>query len=490
MFRGKTWTSKVYPSLTRQTKAEAWKDFTAFREVLKATTPRKPLQLLKPDGRTFDEDAITASGLSGKELTREVLIEMCQNAYKSLAELLSQAGDHEGSQEATSKARLLDGNQTLTHHDLFAIFGYASNIPAWKITEGALPRIRKKRDSSLILKTLADEYTASYGARAHSGTGSYGQYGLVKTGLNVFMQWFGAERSMEVFEPTDWKRFSDHLKSKVDNDDMRPATAHSYQKAVGMFLRYLPTEYPELAHCHTANLASTHHRIPAPRKEPVLFTTEEITALLQSASERTRLYMLLMLNCGMYQQDISDLKASEVDLLNGRLTRARSKTRRARKTTDQPFLFNWPIWPTTLDLLRKHSARSGTALKSSHGGSLVTHTPKSRNDAIRSAYQRLVNKLKKRGVLPAGWNKTLKSLRKTGANIVSQCPTPDISDLYNQYLNHSVVAKGSYLRSGQPHAKFDEAVRYIGQQLGQEPAASQSSTTITRPTRSRSRHRR
>jgi len=81
-----------------------------------------------------------------------------------------------------------------------------------------------------------------------------------------------------------------------------------------------------------------------------------------------------------------------------------------------------------------------------------------------------VRKLKKRGLLPKQWGKTLKSLRKTGANLIAECPDPDISTFYNHYLNHSTVPQNHSLASGRPHAKFDEAVRYIGQQLGQYPA--------------------
>ncbi len=118
MVYGKTWTSKVYPTLTRQTKAEAWKDFTAFRGNVRAASPKKQqASFFKQDGRTLDEDVIAASGLTAEEASREVLVQLCQSAYSSLAELLGHAGDHEGRQEALSKVDLLRAHETLTHHD-------------------------------------------------------------------------------------------------------------------------------------------------------------------------------------------------------------------------------------------------------------------------------------------------------------------------------------------------------------------------------------
>ena len=41
------------------------------------------------------------------------------------------------------------------------------------------------------------------------------------------------------------------------------------------------------------------------------FEKKEITKLLEEASERTKLYILLMLNCGMTQKVIADLDMSE-----------------------------------------------------------------------------------------------------------------------------------------------------------------------------------
>jgi len=62
---------------------------------------------------------------------------------------------------------------------------------------------------------------------------------------------------------------------------------------------------------------------------------------------RTRLYILLMLNTGCTQVDISELKQSEVDWQRGRITRKRSKT---AKHESAPVV-EYPLWQETFVLI-------------------------------------------------------------------------------------------------------------------------------------------
>ena len=67
-------------------------------------------------------------------------------------------------------------------------------------------------------------------------------------------------------------------------------------------------------------------------------------------SDKTKLYLLLMLNCGMYQNDIAELLDEEVNWKNGTITRARSKTR----DRNGPVV-TYKLWPETFALLKKHN---------------------------------------------------------------------------------------------------------------------------------------
>lgn len=106
------------------------------------------------------------------------------------------------------------------------------------------------------------------------------------------------------------------------------------------------------------NLDSKDLTISKKLAAPAVFTVEEVTASLAAASDRTKLYILLMLNCGMTQQDISDLRINEVDWDAGTITRKRSKTadRKGVPTV------KYSLWPETFRLLRQERARTNGRL--------------------------------------------------------------------------------------------------------------------------------
>ena len=66
-------------------------------------------------------------------------------------------------------------------------------------------------------------------------------------------------------------------------------------------------------------------------------------------SRRTKLYLLLMLNAGMYQADVSDLGADEVNWQAGTITRKRSKRWKAVGSMS----VTYKLWPETVELLRE-----------------------------------------------------------------------------------------------------------------------------------------
>ena len=85
------------------------------------------------------------------------------------------------------------------------------------------------------------------------------------------------------------------------------------------------------------------------RNKPVVFSNEELATLFRAAKPRMKLYMLLMLNCGMTQKDVSDLNVLEVDWEEGRIIRKRSKTRGNGNVPE----VDYRLWPETWDLLQQ-----------------------------------------------------------------------------------------------------------------------------------------
>ena len=98
------------------------------------------------------------------------------------------------------------------------------------------------------------------------------------------------------------------------------------------------------------NFHSKSLRISVEIKEVETLPLPEIKALLKAATERTRLFILLMLNIGGTQKDVSDVTHKELDLDAGTISRKRSKTKKKASTPTVTYY----LWPEVVELLRKY----------------------------------------------------------------------------------------------------------------------------------------
>jgi hypothetical protein len=170
-----------------------------------------------------------------------------------------------------------------------------------------------------------------------------------------------------------------------------------------------------------------------------------------------------MANCGMTQEDVSELRDSEVDWQSGRVIRKRSKT----ATWDNVPTVNYKLWPLTFELLQKYRSGQERVLLNAQGQPYVRCILKDdgrlqKADGFRTNYDHLKKKV--RSQIP-GFNRTLKQLRKLGACLLEN--HLDYGRYATYFLWHSprTVAEKSYVRPSQQ--LFDEAVLWVGYQLGQ-----------------------
>ena len=166
-------------------------------------------------------------------------------------------------------------------------------------------------------------------------------------------------------------------------------------------------------------------RVKLDSPKPVFFTIDEIKTLSSIASERTRLYIMLGLNLGYCQRDISTLEPEMIDWQSGIVTRNRKKTGVASQAK---------LWPSTLALLKKHRSpkKSGPVLLNQKGTPLHSERINANgklvaNCAIRLSFDRALKHSK-----ITGRKRGFKHLRKTGADQIEQID----SDLTSLYLSH------------------------------------------------------
>lgn len=209
------------------------------------------------------------------------------------------------------------------------------------------------------------------------------------------------------------------------------------------------------------NIDSRDIGISKPDKRIKPWRDEDISTMLAHASERTRLFLMLMLNCGVTQKDISDLNNEEMDWERGRIIRKRGKTKKFEGVPE----VEYALWPETLALLKKFGSRSGRVLSNEDGGPLKVKELRTVNgkpkvlklDNIAVAFGRLIRKLTKRELLKEP--KSLKFFRKTSHSKIGN--NPEFAHLKQYFLGHSArtVADKNYFAMSQD--AFDRAISWL-----------------------------
>jgi len=272
----------------------------------------------------------------------------------------------------------------------------------------------------------------------------------------------------------DWKL--DDRADTINSDTLRTwrehivsTIGHTYLGAkrmsvVRQFVRWL-AEDTEILDRPPKNLYSNRLGISVATSPNAIWTDEQVTFLLDHTKGKQRLYYLLMLNCGAYQGDLGQLRRSEVDLDKGTITRIRSKLRHRATDGRTPPVTAYPLWQTTLRLLRQYGNPDTEFVLTTDEGKPIYHveqknTGKTRLrkwDAIGDQFRRW--KRRYRPTLPQ-----LKDLRHTARSKLDAHPVFGRYALYYlAHAPHSVDAKHYLVPDA---TQFAEAIKWLGQQWG------------------------
>ena len=190
-----------------------------------------------------------------------------------------------------------------------------------------------------------------------------------------------------------------------------------------------------------------YSRITIPEPTVNRFSLDEIRTLYSAASEKTKTYMLLALNTGAGQADISDLRVGEVSIEPGRIVRKRTKT---------GVHSEFALWPRTVEMLKLHGNLDGKpndrVFLSKSGHPLVREyfigDKFKRTDAIRSAFFRLMKKTQLSN------HRGFYSLRKTAASEVEKID----NSVTSMFLGHSAKGLMKHHYAERDWARLDAAI--------------------------------
>ncbi len=253
--------------------------------------------------------------------------------------------------------------------------------------------------------------------------------------------------------------FYTHLLAKTTAGTMAQATAQGTLLAFRQFIRHLwRDEIIDLPR----NLDDRNLRIAVTPAKVETFALTQLKAIFTTATDRTALYCLLALNCGMTARDIADLHPSEVDWKRGTITRKRSKT---KKHADVPTV-TYKLWPATLKALRKHrSGNPNQVLVNGNDSPLITQAMRPdgilrRTDTIRLAFRRLIKKIERQGGPSIAPEFTM--LRRTGATMLAEQFDNHLTELW---LGHSpkTVAGKHYIAPSM--ARLEQATTWLRTQI-------------------------
>jgi len=292
------------------------------------------------------------------------------------------------------------------------------------------------------------------------GQMSEGRYDAYARHVAVFEAWVGPGAAIDAIDEMKLEGYFTHLSVQVAAQKYSASYAHTLL----MTARQLISRLAELKLITLpGNVRSRRFRFNHSAAAKIeTFTHREVRDLLrscdESGSERMKLYLLLMLNCGMYQNDIAELKKDEVNWSKGTVTRSRSKTRERNGP-----VVTYQLWPQTLGLLKKHRAQQGElALTSREGKPLVAYWLEGdklrRYDNISSAWKRLAAKMKVKKIRLG-----MKHLRKTSATALGKHPQFKYYAMYFLADSPHGMDQKHYVKPSE--AEFFEALAWLREEL-------------------------
>ena len=180
--------------------------------------------------------------------------------------------------------------------------------------------------------------------------------------LKTILDCLGKDTPASTIDETTVKTFWQYLVDKVKSGAIGNTTAAD---KFALFREWVRSIYavPLPHNLHDRSLA-----IAKPTKTVTTWTPAEVQALLAKASERFQLFVLLMLNCGMYSGHIRTSSPPRSIGSVGGLSASVPK----RRTLDSTPTVNYKLWGRTFELLRKYGKRTGEWVFTNRKGLPIT----------------------------------------------------------------------------------------------------------------------
>ena len=312
----------------------------------------------------------------------------------------------------------------------------------------------------LTLGQAVKDWLAGKLAEVSSEQITLGRYDNLRGALEYFVEFHGEDSPIDSVDGVAFDRYHKHLLELVGKKELKSASASDKLSAVKQLLNSLEGNGQLKAAPRNLRLL----RIKIRRKAPQCYTVDEIKMFLAACTERTRLYFLLALNCGMTQKDMSDLQHKEVDWKAGTITRKRSKEQSKAEANENVPTVTYRLWPETLRALAAAATKGSDTdlvLLNEDGlalcrDSLNDKGKRKRQDAVYQAFNRIACDV----VLG---ERSFKHLRKTSSTMLKASDHFSVEQLF---LGQSEKTIAGRHYSKPPLVRLAEATEWLAEQYG------------------------
>ena len=283
-----------------------------------------------------------------------------------------------------------------------------------------------------------DKFLAMRETEVKSGDLSVSNYDSIRLCLEHFKKWLNPEMPIDNLDAGRWIEWY----KQVQILDI----SVGYKRKRFMFARRFVSWLVEQELIPGfASLFAKRYKFGATDKEVKPLSVEQVRSIVESADGVLRLHLLLMVNTGMTQKDISDLKPTEYE--EGRITRRRSKT---AKFNTRVVSWNFGSPPGTCS--NSSNKRIRYLLLTQSGKPWVRdeliNGKRKKTDAIKSIYR-----LAKIGI-------PLQRLRQTSGDLIMHKFGKHVAD---HFLGHGqAVVDAAYFSRDQK--ELDKAVEWLGKE--------------------------
>ena len=337
--------------------------------------------------------------------------------------------------DTTGMDRTIAMVRAMASDDLHPSIAEAITEPLAPVWQERLARV-KETPVDRSVGYWVEQYLSLRQSEVKAGELSVSSFYLVRLCLEEFKDWCKPDMPIANLDANQWIEWY----KAIQASDI----SISYKKKRWMYVRAwlswliereLITSFP--------SLYSRRYKFSTSDKEVKPLSVEQVREIVRDCKGILKLHVLLMLNCGMTQRDISDLKPDEYK--DGRITRRRSKT--SKRNTR---IVSWKLWDCTKTLLDQYKQDGPHLLLTSTGKTWVKEElidgKRSKTDSIKSLYQKLHIAVQ------------LRRLRQTSGDMIKKQFNKGLADYF---LGHGTsVVDAAYFSRDQN--ELDQAIDWLG----------------------------